>query len=427
MNDGAFPRGKWSLGFDLTQRAFRPGDRSRRADDRYLFLETLMSVRDRLIISYQGFSQRDNSVIPPCVVVDELRDCLLQMLGEAGLEAIIRHHPLQPFSTAYFLKESRLFSYSPEMREAALALGQGSGVDQALLRQPLLKIPPETVIELDQLYNFFQNPQRSFAKERLKINLEPAQWLPDEREIFCLDHFGRIDLGNQWVEHLLRGQTFEDVFDLYDARGLLPHGNPGQMVFEELIHQAQIMKERLADYHKTWLAEPLPVCLSLAAHELRGQLYHVNTSGLVAYTIGGFYPYQLIKHWIRHLVLNQMAPQGVRPETRLLEADREGRFKPVKEPEALLEALIKIRQQGLQTVLSFYPGTAWKFVEKLKQGDKHKALKSAQDKWFGNQKVPGDADKPYHRLLKPQGPALNHDFEAITLEVLVPLLNHLEW
>jgi len=64
MNDDAYPRPTRPLGFDLLAARPRPGDRSRRKDDRYLFLEALVSARDKLIICYQGRSVQDNSFRP---------------------------------------------------------------------------------------------------------------------------------------------------------------------------------------------------------------------------------------------------------------------------------------------------------------------------------------------------------------------------
>ena len=52
----------------LAQRP-RPGDRTVRDDDRQLFLEALLSARDRLLITYVGQSIRDNAELPPSVVV----------------------------------------------------------------------------------------------------------------------------------------------------------------------------------------------------------------------------------------------------------------------------------------------------------------------------------------------------------------------
>ena len=78
MNDGAFPRTDRHLSFDLMAQKPRLGDRSLRADDRYLFLETLLSARERLHISYVGQSIRDNSEAPPSVLVSELLDYVAQ-------------------------------------------------------------------------------------------------------------------------------------------------------------------------------------------------------------------------------------------------------------------------------------------------------------------------------------------------------------
>lgn len=69
MNYDHFPRLRRALSFDLMTQASRPGDRSRRDDDRYLFLESLLSARSCLSLSYIGRSIRDNSSLPPSVLV----------------------------------------------------------------------------------------------------------------------------------------------------------------------------------------------------------------------------------------------------------------------------------------------------------------------------------------------------------------------
>lgn len=55
---------------------YRPGDRSRREDDRYLLLEALLSAREQLYVSWVGRSIRDNGERPPSVLIGQLRDHL---------------------------------------------------------------------------------------------------------------------------------------------------------------------------------------------------------------------------------------------------------------------------------------------------------------------------------------------------------------
>ena len=78
MNDGDFPRRARQADFDLLALPgmARPGDRSRRDDDRYLMLEALLAARDKLYISWVGRNVRDNSEQPASVLVSQLRDYL---------------------------------------------------------------------------------------------------------------------------------------------------------------------------------------------------------------------------------------------------------------------------------------------------------------------------------------------------------------
>lgn len=63
MNDATFPRARRSLSFDRMAQDVRRGDRLRRDDDRYLFLEALLSARRCLYISYVGRHIRENSIL----------------------------------------------------------------------------------------------------------------------------------------------------------------------------------------------------------------------------------------------------------------------------------------------------------------------------------------------------------------------------
>ena len=109
MNDGDYPRRQPPSDFDLMARPYgqRPGDRARRDDDRYLLLEALLSARERLHISWVGRSVRDNSPLPPSMLIGQLRDALAagwrladdpEASGERLLAALSCEHPLQPFS-----------------------------------------------------------------------------------------------------------------------------------------------------------------------------------------------------------------------------------------------------------------------------------------------------------------------------------------
>lgn len=120
MNDRDYPRQQQTLGFDLMQirSNSRTGDRSRREDDRYLFLEALLSARKALYISWEGRSIQDNSLRSPSILVSRLADHLdrgwRSPSGRSLSETLTREYPLQPFSETYRNPASDHFTYARE-------------------------------------------------------------------------------------------------------------------------------------------------------------------------------------------------------------------------------------------------------------------------------------------------------------------------
>jgi exodeoxyribonuclease V gamma subunit len=118
MNDGDFPRRAPPVRFRPAGAAgmARPGDRSRRDDDRYLMLEALLAARDKLYVSWVGRNVRDNSEQPASVLVSQLRDYLAPA-GSSTCDARTTVHALQPFSRRYF-EQGGLLTYAGEWRAA---------------------------------------------------------------------------------------------------------------------------------------------------------------------------------------------------------------------------------------------------------------------------------------------------------------------
>ena len=102
MNDGVYPRVQQPVGFDLVaHQGPRKGDRSRRLDDRYLFLEALLSAREQLYISYIGHSERDNAERIPSMLVSELLEyCQLCYIPEDLLHSAKQFSTLNGLETA---------------------------------------------------------------------------------------------------------------------------------------------------------------------------------------------------------------------------------------------------------------------------------------------------------------------------------------
>ncbi len=206
MNHDAYPRESRQLTFDLIAQAPRPGDRSRRNDDKYLFLEALLSARRGLYISYVGQSIQDSSRVPPSVVVSELIDALQSGYGlplDDSSRPLVTFHPLQPFSAKYFAGGSTLFSYSAEDLQASAAAASPSS-PRPFVSEPIPLTPEEAAawsrLDIGQLASFFGNPAKFLVKNRLGVHLEPPEAAASDCEPFALAGRERFTVGTSLLE-----------------------------------------------------------------------------------------------------------------------------------------------------------------------------------------------------------------------------------
>ncbi len=328
MNDGDYPRAQPPLDFDLMGSDYRPGDRSRREDDRYLLLEALLSARDQLYISWVGHSIRDNSERPPSVLVGQLRDHLVSgwrlaaadpcdNAGEALLDALTLHHPLQPFSARYFHEGSGYFSFAREWQ----ALHHEP---DASLLVPATDLPPHEPLEpltLQQLHDFLRNPVRHFFTQRLKVFFDQREAPLADEEPFVLDALQRYGLTESLLgAAMLKPDAVEEALHTQALRlqgsGLLPMAGFGTSLQAELLEPLPGVLQRYHALLSRWpqrLDSALPVSVEHRHVQLDGWLdgLHRNAHGeLLAVTVipNGIGSkktrkwHRLIRPWVNHLV-----------------------------------------------------------------------------------------------------------------------------
>ena len=76
LGQGDFPRNPRRGDLDLREARREPGDVTPREQDLYMFLETLLCARDRLVLSYLGRDEITGEQRPPSPVLLELREIL---------------------------------------------------------------------------------------------------------------------------------------------------------------------------------------------------------------------------------------------------------------------------------------------------------------------------------------------------------------
>ena len=294
MNDGAYPRRISPPDFDLMARAgqHRPGDRSRRDDDRYMFLEALLSARDVMHISWVGHSMRDNSELPPSVLVGQLRDYLangwhVSSNGDDAdsrkrtLASITTIHPLQAFSSRYFSDDaSPLFTYASEW---ARARESSSAIDVT----PLTPWQSESVIDVVTLQRFLFNPAASFYNERLKVRFEDIDIGPEDDEPFVLNGLENYAAADVLLQQALMAGEGNALPALSRAasrlrqQGVLPAGGFGTLAMEEASDTVERILQRWHAAMDHW-STPLDACELRYEHEglvVEGWLDDLRSSG----------------------------------------------------------------------------------------------------------------------------------------------------
>ncbi|MDM0012468.1 exodeoxyribonuclease V subunit gamma [Variovorax sp. J22P168] len=272
MNDGDYPRSRVPMDFDLMGHDWRPGDRSRREDDRYLFLEALLSARERLHLSWVGRSIHDDSERAPSVLVAQLRDhlaagwCLAgdEALSprEAGarlLDALTVHHRLQPFHPDYFTQGSdpRLFSHAREWRAGLRPRAEqgAAGVSE------LAPWDFEGPLTLRLLSDFAKDPVKSFFRQRLGIHFEADDPVGEDEEPFAIDALENWQLQDELIQAQRaaieagdsREAAMQHRLERMARRGELPAGQFGVLTQQQL---AQPMDKMFADYAQALEAWP---------------------------------------------------------------------------------------------------------------------------------------------------------------------------
>ena len=471
MNDGVYPRAVPPLGFDLMAEAPRRGDRSRREDDRYLFLEALLAAEQHLHISYVARSAQDNSHKEPSVLVAELLDyCESAFIipgmdpdDEVALRAAIRQHlireqALVPYDARYFKVDSPT-SYAAEWSHALPS-------DTQLPRffSTPLPLPDEwqqqPELELADLLRFFRHPVAGFFERRLRVQFRSQEEAQAEDEPFAADALESYLLKQSLLEARLQapdGQALAQLKSRLRLSGQLPVGAFGELLLETseagiapLCEALQPLLSAEPQRHLVQLHFPL-LCLSsvepgmTSQGWLLGSVAGIHQRCLIRYRPGAFAIPQLLRAWIEHLAW--CASAGERPQTsQLLGLHDRWQLMPLSAESArgYLADLMGAYLVGLTRPLPLLLRVGWVWLQQagalgegpqgerlwLRSEDPQRlaiAAQKMQQQFEGDSFNPGEVEDVYIRRVFPRWDAqLQDEVSEWSERLLAPLYAHLE-
>jgi len=437
MNEGVFPRQCHHLSWDIISESPRRGDRMTETEDRYIFLETLLSARSIFYVSYLGQSIKNDSLMHPSVCVEELLDYINARFTfkfnslhdtentpaepQSPAMTLTFRHRLHAFNPAYFKAGEQTFSYRRQSLEGALKLIGNKSVTAAFHQEKLAEPPPELCnITINDLTAFFRNPCRYLLNRRLNIVFQGFDEEMKTVEAFDIAGLEKYSLSEMVLTDCLVNQSIENgFFNYYKSLNLLPHGKFGNVMFGDLLSDVKDFSEKISNYLKNNMLENLDVSFhDFEGVTLSGELSSIYPDSQFLFRQASMKPADYIEVWLRHLLLN-CNKSGTYPcRTTFVSRDSTVVFNPVSNPQEILKTLLGQYIEGCKEPLQFFQYSSFQYAEQLhvKKKNPSDALQQVYKSWYyGNDyQFCDDSSDPYIKCAFSGSDPLGSNFERIS-------------
>lgn len=243
LGEGIFPGRDAADAMDLRARQRLPGDVPAHERDRYLFLEALLSARERLILSYVARDSATGEELQTSPLIDELLGVIRAMgVDPAGL---VQSHRLLRWDPERFREHPELLPAAPTvfLEAAADAWRQAGWTGAPSLPDPAVEAPfapPVAAAEedfrrfsLSDLRAFLESPLQGSAKAALGLGRDEDDPGGVEEEPAATAALRRVPLLKQafWTGHQQRKdarQVYDQLRNRLERDGQSPLGSLGQ-------------------------------------------------------------------------------------------------------------------------------------------------------------------------------------------------------
>lgn len=212
LNDADFPRKNKNYDFDLMNLYPQVGDRNLNANDKQLFLDTLMNAENYLYLSYIGKDIKDASERPPSVLVDKLLDYIsraCQQDVEAVKERVVAHHPLWSFDSRY--NKGKQIGNTYLIQQKSLPELMSVTVDEENRKDE---------VSIKELSKFLENAVAYYYENVLGVYLDNKDDALQETEKFELNHLEKWSIKDRLVKAQINGEVIH--FDKDYKKGAMP-------------------------------------------------------------------------------------------------------------------------------------------------------------------------------------------------------------
>jgi exodeoxyribonuclease V gamma subunit len=412
MEEGTFPRQNQysSLNLMLSQNECDycplPADY-----DRYLFLEAIHSAQYYLLLSYQGYSSKDQKELQPCLVVTELFSYLnnhYTLQGQGVMERCVYKHPFDSFDKKYFYPNTSLSNYSLTDYQAAQTC-------ENPVKEPLHSflshfVPNENapsedqeikVIDIKNLTALAKNPIKFHLNRSLEIYLEGAE----DRELKNEEDLTLSPLTKYQMKESPFKETTESILNRAEKAGQMPFGMfkevASQKFREEMdsletgLQKHQIKKEEIfqiefnqnckqpvqikADH---WMLPAVEVDYKGGKRIIIGKLPFVSNQGLIS--LKNSHIQEIWKVWPQYLLYQSAAehfPTLLKQQIIPLEAANPKKY-VINDPTSYLKSFIDYYERSHSEISPLMP----EWISSISQQDAASLRKEMEKSFIGFQK-----------------------------------------
>lgn len=341
-----FPRKETPNSFNLMEIKKEKGDRNVKENDKHLFLETMLSAKEYLYISYVGRKPQDNSEVPPSAIVDELIDYIETGFGNEIRKKLVTQQPLHSFSEKYNNGNSQFYNY----RDDRIA-GKKDLLTHDKNQEPF----KFDEIALSELIRFFKNPFKEYYQKVLGINYRKDDLLLNETEIF------EIEKGlQQWSlkKELLTIEPSElnSLKKQMVKIGRLPLKNMADVALQNIEEMVSPLRELLNACKGEEEQSVLNVEVYIDGSVLAGNIENVFDNKIICTSLSKNESKYLIEATILYLAA---IAAGNNHTIHFISSNKTAVFNghKISQQSAMdhLKDLVKLYKQGLEKIITFYP------------------------------------------------------------------------
>ena len=403
LNDGHFPRktNQQSVNIMSMLKA-EPGDRSRSKEDRYLFLEAILSAREALYLSFQGANSRDNSERQPSTVLTLFQQELRTISDDS---AKFIHYPLHHFSAQNYRAPLNAINKGG-FRLAKALESKNLGVSD----EPSNKLQGgfsadsfaqdiATEWTVNEIAQCLQNPIEYFAKYRLDVNLSHQHVLYEDDEPFGVNNLTQYLALTDAVE-----QGIDTSLTLVKHSGKMPDSVIATSVYDEWEMGIDMLIEVLPDDIEDIVWETVRLDCQ---HRVLTAQARMRGNEHIDYHLGKQTAKRKTIQWLRHLILSAGSPEPIVSKTYYID----WKDSPTVKCVSINELDQKSALDHLNTfVTALLMSLSQPTLYHAKMGLAVASAKSPSSPWNthlqGNEQLDGIVNDPYFKWLCTDTPVL---------------------